>query len=240
MDDLSEIQPVEHVESRQSDTVGDYEDNEIGDRLDEDDGLENADIFDKIVNNVARGNTNVEIEPTLSDQKELTIVEDFIKRGCGCKLLKGSPCCEQFSNEYIMSVQSQCLSLSRDELDLVILGQIMAISNFSSANAPAIGYPSKHRVNPHSKYSHGSQPICRQMFQFLHAIGNLRLNSLIANFRHHGLTPRIHGNTKKRPHNALSLSSIEHFVKFLLNYSDQNAILLPGRIPGYHKMDIKL
>ena len=104
MDDLSEIQPVEHVESRQSDTVGDYENNEIGDRLDEDDGLENADIFDKIVNNVARGNTYVEIEPTLSDQKELTIVEVFIKRGCGCKLLKGSPCCEQFSNEYIMSV----------------------------------------------------------------------------------------------------------------------------------------
>ena len=28
--------------------------------------------------------------------------------------------------------------------------------------------------------------------------------------------------------------------RFLLNYANQNAILLPGRRPGYHKMDIKL
>ena len=36
---------------------------------------------------------------------------------------------------------------------------------------------------------------------------------------------------------SLSLSSVEYFVQFLLNYADQN---VPGRIPGYHKTDIKL
>ena len=78
------------------------------------------------------------------------------------------------------------------------------------------------------------------MFQFFHIVGKTRLNNLISSFKEHGLTSHIHGNKKRLPHNALSLSSVEYFVKFLLNYADQNAILLPGRIPGYHKTDITL
>ena len=71
-------------------------------------------------------------------------------------------------------------------------------------------------------------------------MGIKRHNNLLASLKKNGLTPRIHGNTNRVPHNALSLSSVEYFMKFLVNYADENAILLPGRIPGYHKTDIKL
>ena len=42
----------------------------------------------------------------------------------------------------------------------------------------------------------------------------------------------IHGNTRKVPHNALSISSTQ-FFKFVFNYAEQHALLLPGRVPRY-------
>ena len=43
-----------------------------------------------------------------------------------------------------------------------------------------------------------------------------------------------------KPKHALSFSSTECVVRFLLTYSEQHALLLPGRIPGYSRSDIQL
>ena len=56
---------------------------------------------------------------------------------------------------------------------------------------------------------------------------------------HNGLTPRVHGNSRKLPHNTTAFEEIR-VVKFILNYAEDHAILLPGRIPGYKRDDIKL
>ena len=50
----------------------------------------------------------------------------------------------------------------------------------------------------------------------------------------------MHKNSKLRPHNALSFEDITEIVNFLQNYSEQHAILLPGRIPAYKRDDMKL
>ena len=78
------------------------------------------------------------------------------------------------------------------------------------------------------------------MFRFLHTIGEKRLKNLVKSFKANGLAPCVHGNTKRLPHNTLPLSSVEYVVRFLLNFADQNCLLLPGRIPGYSRSDIKL
>ena len=206
----------------------------------EDDGLENVEILDEIRRDVAVGMTNVEIEPSLSDMSEMKLVEEFARRGCGCQLISGEQCCKWFSIEYIQEVRSHCLSLTHDELDMVILGQIMATSNSISSVVTTSRHVNKKRERQHNHYIHSGQRICRVMFRFFHTVGKKRHNNLLASLKKNGLIPRIHGNTNRVPHNALSLSSVEYFVKFLLNYADENAILLPGRIPGYHKTDIKL
>ena len=64
---------------------------------------------------------------------ETKLAEEFVAKGCGCTFLKGEQCCQQFSTEFITEVRSQCLSLSRDELEMAILGQIMANSNSCSS-----------------------------------------------------------------------------------------------------------
>ena len=88
-DELTQIE--KHNESAYSDE--DEFESEITVQ-DEDDGLENVEILDEIVRDVAVGMTNVEIEPSLSDMSEMKLVEEFARRGCGCQLLSGEQCCK--------------------------------------------------------------------------------------------------------------------------------------------------
>ena len=60
--------------------------------------------------------------------------------------------------------------------------------------------------------------------------------SYIANW----LATRRHGNSKKLPHNALTFEENTNVITFLHNYAEANAILLPGRIPGYKRDDVVL
>ena len=51
---------------------------------------------------------------------------------------------------------------------------------------------------------------------------------------------RVHGNTRRLPKHALKLEEVKNLVAFLSNYAEENAILLPGRIPGYKRDDLQL
>ena len=55
-----------------------------------------------------------------------------------------------------------------------------------------------------------------------------------------GLETHMHGNTKQLLHNKMTHRAICNVVKFLQNYAEQNAILLPGHLPNYKKDNIKL
>ena len=59
-------------------------------------------------------------------------------------------------------------------------------------------------------------------------------------YQNHGISLQIHGNSKRLPHNALPLDVAEDIKNFLSNYADENAVLLPGRIPGFKNEDIQL
>ena len=50
----------------------------------------------------------------------------------------------------------------------------------------------------------------------------------------------IPGFTKTLPSRALSFVEKSSLVTFIENYAEQNAVLLPGRIPGYKKDDLEL
>ena len=75
---------------------------------------------------------------------------------------------------------------------------------------------------------------------FLHDISEKRLKNLAKSLREKGIEPRVHGNYQRLPKHTLSLDSVQNVVAFLLNFADQHCLLLPGRIPGYSRSDIKL
>ena len=61
--------------------------------------------------------------------------------GCRCKKGGGGKqCCTEFSQEYILSVRLSCAQLTRSELDLVILRQLLAFTNSS----PGVVTTSRH------------------------------------------------------------------------------------------------
>ena len=67
-----------------------------------------------------------------------------------------------------------------------------------------------------------------------------RFRRLKEHYQTYGICPRIHGNTKRLPENTLSQAMVEGVRTFLTNYVEENAISLPGRIPGFKSDDIKV
>ena len=51
---------------------------------------------------------------------------------------------------------------------------------------------------------------------------------------------RRHGNTGKQPSHAFSAEEETQIVSFIQNYAEANAILLPGRIPGYKHYNMQM
>lgn len=78
------------------------------------------------------------------------------------------------------------------------------------------------------------------MFLTLYGLSYSRFRRLKEHYENNGLSSRTHGNTKRLPPNTLPHAVVEDVKVFLTNYVEENAISLPGRIPGYKDEDIKL
>ena len=144
---------------------------------------------------------------------------------CGCKLANGKPCIETLDNEAVQAMKCDTNGLSHDELDMVILGHLAA----------------SHRAAVNKTTFHfNGQCIYHSMSLYLHNISCARLTALVTHYSTKGLTPRTHGNTKQLLHNATSYDTIKEIVRFILNLAEEQALVLPGRVPGYHRSDLQL
>ena len=169
------------------------------------------------------------------DTEEEEMVAQFASAGCGCS----KKCSSQFSVDYVRDIRAQYYDLTRSELDMVLLGQLMASTNTSEKVVVESGHLEAERKRAYTTFYHAGKVVCGKTFRFLHTVGSKRLKNLAKSLKNNGLTPRIHGNTQKRPKHSLSFESTEFVIRFLLSYAEQNA-LLPGRVPGYSRTDIKL
>lgn len=147
-------------------------------------------------------------------------------------------CSRQFSPDHVHEIRSHCFTLSRCELDMAVLGQLMA-TNCSETVVTESRHTQMARKK-YTKYYHQGSSVCHAMFCFLHGIGETRMKNVTSSYKSNGLTPRTHGNTRRLPMSTLSLASVEYVVRFLLNYTELNCLLLPGRVPGYSRLDIIL
>ena len=95
----------------------------------------------------------------------------FSEKGCGCKRAKGKPCSTLFSRAHYEDYRQQCLALTRDELDLVLLGQIMALLLNDTETGPRSSKKPSPRQRSAMLFHHGGWRICGKTFQKLHGIG---------------------------------------------------------------------
>lgn len=120
----------------------------------------------------------------------------------GCKKVDGKACSRQFSMEYVTSVRASCLELSHGELDMAIMGQLVAGMNTSPTVSVVARHKEVDREKMYAALFHQGKPVCLRMFQFLHAVGKKRLRNLMGNVKENGLSPRVHGHTKRKPKHA--------------------------------------
>ena len=60
--------------------------------------------------------------------------------------------------------------------------------------------------------------------------------------KHHknGLSLQVHWNENRLSSSTSSAETVEQVVKFILNTAEEQALLLPGRVPGFKRIDVKL
>lgn len=178
---------------------------------------------------------------TVMESAQEGLCKQFKQQSCGCRKAPGKkPCSDLFSIEHYLELRAQCSFLTRDELDLALMGSIMCTVFKDEWVRDGRHKPTKRRKITTMMYMHEAQEICKKTFCFLYGIGKDRLRLVKEHYLSNGLETRVHGNRKRLPHNYVSIEVINNVVKFLQNYAEENAILLPGRIPGYKRDDIKL
>ena len=161
-------------------------------------------------------------------------VDKFLQEGFGCYHgMKGSQCCQQFSKEAVLSNLNNCLEFSHGELDLVVLANIQVCTKIKITGG-------KRKRSSQYSFLYVKRPICKDMFLHLYGTIYSRFRRLKEHHEKHGHAQRVHGNCKKLPHNTLPQAVGTDVRNYLTNYVKENAVLLPGRIPGFKKDDIRL
>ena len=168
-----------------------------------------------------------------SDSEEITV-------SCSCKLNDGQSCHTRFSSAELSDVRLQFLDLTRAELDIAVLAKLSCGIHLSSMTSSSRKGQQKERKAHRTDFYHHGFRVCREVFRYLHAIGQDKLTALIAHYKVCGVEARVHRNKRKRPFNALKLDDTRAVVDFIVNYAEANAIILPGRTPGHWKSDVKL
>ena len=166
------------------------------------------------------------MDDSSTDDEEGRIAR-FLSEGYKCQLNDGSPCSALFTASQVMAARDECRQLTRDQLDVMVMGQLRAlcqlIQNIKTKYTDCTRTATLFRFGGHR--------ICHMVFLFLHAMSHQRSKAIKKNWRENGLCPRVW--SKAVPHNTTKLSDIQNIVRFILHYAEENAILLAGRIPGY-------
>ena len=118
------------------------------------------------------------------DTEEEQLVKTFADHGCTCEFgPHKSPCCKLFSADHYLSVCGALIEMSHDELDLFVMGQIMANCFVSSLVPSHHSSPTEKReIHNVMQFYHQGRRVCQQTFLFLHNIGIKRLKNIKASY----------------------------------------------------------
>ena len=181
-------------------------------------------------------------DPECLELEEKHCIHAFVSSGCGCALQSGKSCSGHFGFDHYLEFRGQCRELTRSELDLVLLGQLSAFlfSTEQTARSTTYRHPSEGRQHSYTIFWHRGHKVCRRTFLFLHTVSEKWFKNLKSSLLQNGLSPRMHGNTRRLPVNTISFTDTQHVIQYITTYAEAHAILLPGRIPGYKRSDLQL
>ena len=165
----------------------------------------------------------------------------FVRCTCGCKKANRNPCSSLFTVDHYILLRAKSALLTHDELDMVLLGSIMSTTLDDSHSIRDSRHKDAKRRKVSSNFMHHGHNICKVTNAILYGIGiNHWVLAIRKHYQQQGLEPRTHQNSRRLPPRTLSFDDINRIVKYLQQYAEQHAILLPGRVPGCKRDDVKL
>ena len=116
----------------------------------------------------------------LEQSSEISTCEKFAHETCGCKLANGKPCSTLFDSEYYIQLRSQASLLTREQLDMVLLGLVM--STVKDSDVVAGRHKAAKRQRTTINFMHKGYHLCRTTFTFLYSISKHRLKGIKDSF----------------------------------------------------------
>ena len=169
-------------------------------------------------------------------------MREFCANGCGCTMARGRPCSSQFTHEHYCTTWANTAELSWSELNMAVIGQVMALTccGPQTMNSAVHHHAPSDRLKASTLFHHQGHRVCCTTLLFLHGIGDYRFRAIKQCYLCEGVVPRTHGHTGRTAPNALVKEDVQQIISFVTQYAETNAILLPGRVPGYKRDDIQL
>ena len=122
----------------------------------------------------------------------------------------GKPCSSLFALEYYIDIRVQASLLTRQQLDLVLLGSVMSTTAVDKDVVHGQHKRTKRQGLSTGYMLRGCQ-LCKNTYNFLYGLKKhqVPVPAIRKNFISNGLEVRTHGNTKRAPHLASSFSTIK-------------------------------
>ncbi len=161
------------------------------------------------------------------DDKESDLVKQFVSRGCSTSCdfgPKKTPCSMLFPVEHYQCLRATFAEMSSDELDLFVMGQIMAHCHQSTTLQGHHSSSPEQRRGTYGQFYHQGLRICQRTFLFLHNIGIKRFKNIKKSYLTNGPAVRVHGNAGKRPKHQLTFRQIKDIIQFILNYTGKKSV----------------
>lgn len=150
--------------------------------------------------------------------------------GCECQ----GACFKDLQAENVYRHRLNIAELTKQEHDMYLMGVTMAcLSNRTETNRH------KERVRQRAVYVFQGKRVCLDAFIYLENVTHYHLKRIRRHVMVNGVTSRVHGNVRKKPHNALSLDLYkfaENFVKSELaqHSNDLNKSIIVMNEPRIH------
>lgn len=138
-------------------------------------------------------------------------VQSKLTDGCEC----GGECFKMLDAEAVYKHRLNIAELTKEEHDMYLMGVTMAsLQNRQQTSR------NKERQRQRALYVYHGRRVCLDAFLYLENVSIYHLKTIRSHVMTIGVTPRVHGNIGKKPHNSYSLDaykSAETFVKHFLS-----------------------
>ncbi|CAK9818929.1 hypothetical protein ANTQUA_LOCUS9973 [Anthophora quadrimaculata] len=148
-------------------------------------------------------------ESTKLEDSPTQVLERF-KRGCECQ---DDQCFKGLNPETVYRHRLNIAELTKAEHDMYLMGVTMACLTNPYETAR---HTERRRLR--TQYVYQGRRVCLDAFLYLENCTHYQIKRIRKHLMTHGVTPRVHGNHGKIPHNTFSLDIYKIATEFLKNF----------------------